>query len=60
MAIEKVVVVKKISEYSAREDLEYWLSKSPQERIEAIEYLRSMYYGDTKRLQRTVRIIQRT
>lgn len=25
-------------------DLKYWLSKSPEERIDAVEFLRSQYY----------------
>lgn len=26
-------------------DVEYWLSKTPEERIEAVEFLRSQYYA---------------
>ena len=36
-------------------DLEYWLSKTPAERMEALEYLRQMIYGyepNTHGLQR--------
>ena len=60
MPIEKVITIKKLSELSSMDDLDYWMSKSPQERIEAIEYLRKIQYGDTTRLQRVVRIIQRS
>jgi len=60
MAIEKVINIKKLSTDNNKEDLVYWMSKSPQERIEAIEYLRRMYYGDSTRLQRAVRIVQRS
>jgi len=37
------------------DDIDYWLSKSPTERIEALEYLRRWVYGDDQvdaRLQR--------
>ena len=60
MAIEKVLNIKKLSVADSNEDYIYWMSKSPQERIEAIEHLRRMYYGDSARLQRAVRIIQRS
>jgi hypothetical protein len=56
--IKKVIRRKKLSTFSENEDLKYWLSKSPQERIEAVEILRKQYDGNTERLQRVVRIIQ--
>ena len=40
------------------DDLKYWLAKTPDERIEAVEILRKQYHGNTVRLQRSVRIIQ--
>jgi len=44
-----------------RQNLEYWLSRPPEERIEAVEILRKQIYGeDTPRLQRVVRIIKRS
>lgn len=42
-----------------RQNLEYWLSKTPQQRLEAVDLLRKQLYGDSVRLQRTVRVIQR-
>jgi hypothetical protein len=41
-----------------RENLAYWLSRPPEERIAAVEMLRKQYYGTIPRLQRTVEIIQ--
>ncbi|GBE31478.1 hypothetical protein BMS3Bbin05_00379 [bacterium BMS3Bbin05] len=41
-------------------DLAYWLTKSPRERIETVEILRRQYYGGTARLQRIVKVVQRT
>ena len=45
---------------SIKEDLSYWLSKTPRERIAAIEFLRGQYRGSTTRLQRSARVIQQT
>jgi hypothetical protein len=39
--------LKKVS--SIKEDLAYWLSKTPQERIEAIEFLRGQYHSGSCR-----------
>jgi len=44
---------------SAQEDLAYWLSRTPAERVAAVDYLRRQYYGDTGRLRRVAQIIQR-
>jgi len=45
---------------SIKEDLAYWLSKTPEERISAIEILRRQYHGSSARLQRSARVIQQT
>ena len=37
----------------------YWMTKSPAERISAVEYLRKQYAGTQSRLQRVCRIIKR-
>ena len=39
-------------------DLSYWLTQSHQKRLECVEILRTQYYEDTPRLQRTFKIIQ--
>jgi len=41
-----------------RQNLEYWLSRPPEERLAAVDTLRREYYGDSQRLQRVVRVIQ--
>ena len=58
--IKKVVKKVSLNDNSVKADLEYWLSKSPEERIEAVEILRRQFYGDTARLQGVVRVIQQT
>jgi hypothetical protein len=39
----------------------YWLSKSPQERLQALEYMRQILYGynpATERLQRVLTVVE--
>lgn len=57
-------VVRKISlKDKCSYDLEYWLSKTPEERVAAIEFLRQQFYetkdGSAPRLQRVAKIIKR-
>lgn len=56
--IKKVVKVTRIKDKG--NDLAYWLSRSPQERIEAVEILRKQFNGSAKRLQRTITVIKQT
>jgi hypothetical protein len=45
------------------DEKEYWLAKSPAERLEALEIMRQIVYGYdplTTRLQRFLKITQRT
>jgi hypothetical protein len=59
--IQKVVNKRNLKDSSSiREDLAYWLSKIPEERVMAVDYLRRQYHGSTIRLQRSARVIQRT
>lgn len=58
--IRKVVTIRPLHDRSAeREDIEYWLSRPPGERMEELENLRRHFYGDLPRLQRVARVIQR-
>jgi hypothetical protein len=44
------------------DEKEYWLSKSPPERLEAVELMRQIIYGydpSTQRLQRVFEVAQR-
>ena len=59
--IKKVVAKLSLKDASSpKNDLAYWLSKTPEERVEAVELLRKAHYGSTERLQRTARVVQRT
>ncbi len=56
-------VVKIVGLHETQSDLTYWLSKSPQERLAAIEILRQQYVKlkhIQPRLQRVCRVIKST
>jgi hypothetical protein len=59
--IEKVVRKAKLSQFDEiKENLAYWLSKSPEERVEAVEILRRMHYGELPRMQKVVKVFRRS
>ena len=62
MAIDKVITKVRLEDQSS--DLSFWLSKTPQERIAALELIRNEYnrgeYGPDIRLQRVCRVVKQT
>ena len=61
LMIEKIAQVKKMDDKNLIiEDLKYWLSKSPAERVEAVDFLRRQAHGSSTRLQRVARVIERS
>ncbi len=59
--IRKVVKKRDLRNFSSiKEDLSYWLSKAPEERVAAVDYLRKQYHGSAERLQRSARVIKRS
>ena len=59
--IKKVIQRSKLGDSSnSSKDLNYWLSRPVPERIAAVDFLRKQYIGNTKRLQRTARVIEQT
>ena len=59
--IKKVVAIKDLKDKSLQmQDLLYWLNRPVEERIAAVEYLRRQYDGSAARLQRIVRVIERS
>jgi len=61
MVIEKIVKIKNLNDNnSAMDDLAYWLSKTPEERVAAVDYLRRQAHGDSARLQRVACVIKRS
>ena len=59
--IKKVVKIKNLNDKDfILDDLKYWLSKSPEERVAAVDYLRRQCHGSSERLQRVVRVVQRS
>jgi len=58
--IQKVINKRRINDSSIKDDLIFWLSKKAEERIAAVEFLRRQYHGSSARLQRSIKVIQRT
>ena len=60
--IKRVISIAESFEASAREEREYWLAQTPQERLRHVETLRRMNYGyrATTRLQRVLEVVERT
>ena len=59
--IQKVVHKGNLKELSEiRENLAYWLSRTPEERVEAVELLWRERHGNDQRLQRVARVVQRS
>ena len=57
--MERVVKITNKTELAnAKDDLKYWLSRTPQERFAAVEFLRSQMYETVPRLQRVLRVVQ--
>lgn len=58
--MEKIVTRWELGDLAAaKADLAYWLSRSPEERLAAVEELRRRFYGDPPRLQRVARVFRR-
>jgi len=58
--IQKIVKKHRMQEQTTtQDDVAYWLSKTPEERVATVDYLRTQYYGNTTRLQRVARVVQR-
>ncbi len=59
--IQKIVTTKDLrNNDSISDDLKFWLNKTPEERVSTVEYLRRQHHGNTARLQRVARVIQRS
>ena len=57
--LQKVISKPKKYESSHLDGLTYWMNRTPEERISAVEILRRQYYGSSGRLQRVSRIVER-
>jgi hypothetical protein len=59
--IKKVVRIKNTDDKDMiSDDLKYWTGKSPEERVATVDYLRKQFHGNSERLQRVVRVVQRS
>ena len=54
-----IKVVKRVSKRQ-NTDLAFWLTQTPEERLSCVELLRRQYNGNTPRLQRSIKFVQRT
>ena len=59
VVIEKVVTKRHLHDRSGvKEDLQYWLSRTPEERVNAVDFLWMQLYGPgPRRIQRVVKVI---
>lgn len=58
--IQKVVKKARLRELNeVKENLAYWMSRSPSERVAAVDELREREHGSAVRLQRIARVVQR-
>ena len=58
--MKKAVTKRNLKDSSHMDDLAYWLSRPPGDRISAVEILRRQHYGDSERFQRVFSIVERT
>ena len=55
--IEKVIKKYQLSQFDQqKEDLKYWMSKTSEERVEAVEILRRIRHGDLPGLQELLKL----
>lgn len=57
--IQKTIRKKSLHDATVSDDLAYWRSRSPTERVAAVELRRRQQVGSTARLQRVVQIFDR-
>jgi len=58
--MKKVITKRKLKDNSRLDDLNYWLSRTPEERVSAVEIFRRQYYGSSERIQRVARVVKRS
>jgi len=59
--IKKAIKKRKLRDSNLHlEDLAYWLQRSAEERVAAVEFLRRQQHGSSARLQRVARVIQQS
>ncbi len=60
--LDKSVITHRTFEEAEADDIEYWQSRTPAERLRAAEFLRRLNYGVdacTARLQRVITVVER-
>ena len=55
--VERVVIRRRLGDDETQENLRYWLSRTPQDRLAEVERLRRQMYGTIPRLERIVAVV---
>ncbi len=55
-SIQPHIIKKHIKDCKPTDNYNWWITKTPEERISAVEILRRQMYGNTSRLQRVIKI----
>ena len=55
--VERVVIRRRLGDDETQENLRYWLSRTPQDRLAEGERLRRQMYGTIPRLERIVAVV---
>lgn len=56
---KKVRIFRKGDIDETKEDLAFWLSKTPKERIETVDFLRKQRFGTDLKIKKVVRVYKR-
>ena len=56
--IEKVITVTTLNDDTALDDLRYWLSRPPEERLEAVEVLRQRIFNLPAKMKRVLEVAE--
>jgi hypothetical protein len=57
--LARIITARRLEDHDeVRQNLAYWLSRPPEERLRAVEDLRIAYYGPIPRLQRVARVVE--
>ena len=56
--IERVITVTTLERESAMDDLAYWLSRSPEERLEAVDLLRRRFFELPAKMERVLEVAE--
>ena len=56
--IEKVITAASLDDDTAMEDVRFWLSRSPEQRLEAVEMLRQRIFDLPAKMERVLEVAE--